>query len=194
MNMQQKMDELIKIYHKFSLETEGFRTNAACTKGCAFCCTNAGSIDITTLEGLRIRKDIDGMLRNRRNAVAKVLTKEMKKREAGIVTQCPFLQKNKACMIYEVRPFSCRRIYSLHRCSKEAPPLINRQYMSMANKTLTILQQLDRNGYSGHISYILHMLDSPQFIDTYLAEEFRPEEITVFGKTHRIIINRTVTN
>ena len=191
--MEQKLNKQAEIYNRFAGDTEGFRTSAACAKGCAFCCTEAGSIDTTTLEGIRIREAISQMPSIRRNEIKKALTKEMKKREAGRVLPCPFLQKNKACMIYEARPFACRRIYSLHRCAKENPPLLSRQYMDMAQETLKDLQLLDENGYSGHISYILHMLDTPRFLDTYMAGEYKPEEIMVFGKTHGIVINKFVT-
>jgi hypothetical protein len=97
-------------------------------------------------------------------------------------------------MIYEERPFACRRIYSLHRCSRDNPPLISRDYMTVAQETLTKLQRLGNHGYSGHISYIMHMLDAPRFLETYLAGEYKPEEIMVFGKSHRIVMNETVAN
>jgi len=36
------------------------------------------------------------------------------------------------------------------------------------------------------------MLDTPRFLATYRAGDFKPEEIMAFGKTHRIVINRMV--
>jgi hypothetical protein len=39
---------------------------------------------------------------------------------------------------------------------------------------------------------ILHMLEVPGFRDTYMAGDFKPEEIADFGKTHQLIINRMV--
>jgi Fe-S-cluster containining protein len=190
--MRNKLIKLVQIYDYFLKETEGFQGNAACGKGCAFCCAEAGSIDITTLEGLQIREAIGRMLRRRQTEIKKALAKEMKKREVGGVVPCPFLQKNNACMIYEVRPFACRRIYSLHRCSRENPPQLSRRYMAIAQKTLKTVQLLDDHGYSGPITYILHMLEVPGFIGTYLAGEMKPEEIMAFGKTHRIVINKMV--
>ena len=192
--MLQKIKDLVQLYDHFALETEAFRTNAACAKGCAFCCKEAGSIDITTLEGLRIQEAMGRMLRDRWNDVQKSLAKDMKCREAGGISPCPFLQKNNACMIYEARPFACRRVYSLHRCTRENPPLISRQYMAMAGETLAALQRLDTNGYSGHIADILHMLDTPRFRAVYLAGDFKPEEIIAFGKTHGIVVNKMVTD
>ena len=95
-------------------------------------------------------------------------------------------------MIYEVRPFSCRRIYSTHVCTRENPPVVNRRVMEAADQSIKELQQLDNNGYSGHLSYILYMLSFPAFLNTYEKGEFKPEEIMDFGKSHKIIINKQI--
>ena len=62
--------------------------------------------------------------------------------------------------------------------------------MERAQETVTALQRLDHNGYSGHLSYIQHMLDATRFRRTYLAGESKPEEIMAFGKSHGIVINK----
>ena len=62
--------------------------------------------------------------------------------------------------------------------------------MDMGQNAIRKLQQLDITGYSGHISYVLHMLDTPAFLTTYLNGEFKPREIMVFGKSHNISINQ----
>lgn len=190
--MKQKFVEILEIYEIFNRETAAYRKDAACRKGCAFCCTEAGSIDATTLEGWMIREFIRRMPRSRQTGLKKTLNQEIKKREAGHIVPCPFLMKNQVCMIYDVRPFACRRIYSLNACSKDNLPVLSRTYMELARETVGALQRLDENGYTGHISYILHMLDTPRFLETYRAGEFKPEEIMTFGKTHRIVINKMV--
>lgn len=190
--MKNRKAELTRHYQQFELQGASYHQGAACARGCAFCCKQAGSIDITTLEGLRIREAIARLPRARRQTVNKALAREMKQREAGEVVPCPFLQRNDSCMIYDARPFSCRRIYSVHRCSSEAPPVLSRQYLALAETARLALQRLDDNGYSGHITFVLHMLDAPRFLETYLADDFRPEEVVAFGKTHRIAINRMV--
>jgi Fe-S-cluster containining protein len=187
--MKQKIEKLKSIYDAFEEKTAAYRSEAACTIACAFCCTAAGSIDATSLEVLVIREHIGLLPRVRQKSIQKALAQDIRKREAGIVLPCPFLQKNKACMIYGFRPFACRRIYSLHTCSKDNPPMLNRHVMEEAEQTLKELQQLDDTGYSGHISFIFFMLNNPRFLDTYLAGDFKPEEIMDFGKTHRISIN-----
>ncbi len=189
--MENRQSQLLKIYMDFENAVKGYKADAACKKGCAYCCTDAGVIDITTLEGLVIQNRMAALPKSQSKPVAKELQKDMKKREQGRISACPFLMKNKACMIYDVRPFACRRIYSLQACSKENPPIIHRQVMDRAGQSIATLQRLDDNGYSGHISYILYMLETPRFASVYLAGEFKPEEIADFGKTHKIVINRS---
>ncbi|WP_291346466.1 YkgJ family cysteine cluster protein [Desulfobacula sp.] len=178
------------MYKTFEAKTRGYKKDAACEKGCGFCCKEAGRIDITTLEGLVIRKAMKGFARSRQKSLTKLFQQEIKKRENKVMAPCPFLMKNNACMIYEVRPFSCRRIYSAHVCSRENPPVVNRQVMEAADRSIKELQRLDIIGYTGHLSYILYMLSSPAFLNTYKKGEFKPEEIMEFGKAHKIAINK----
>ncbi|MCG8618100.1 MAG: YkgJ family cysteine cluster protein [Desulfobacterales bacterium] len=187
--MKEKLADLDRIYTRFETDSEELTRGKACNKGCSFCCSAAGSIDITTLEGLRIRKAMEKMPKSRQTTLTKAFRREIKKRESGTVVPCPFLMKNKACMIYEIRPFSCRRIYSAHVCDAANPPAVSRTVMDMAAETIKSLQQLDDTGYSGHLSYILYMLSVPAFFNTYMSGGFKPEEIMDFGKSHKIAIN-----
>ena len=192
--MDKKFDQIKDIYKAFETKAVAYKENAACSKGCAYCCTDAGSIDITTLEGLVILKKVDSLLRPQQVKVNKALAGDLKKKEKGQRSACPFLMKNNACMIYEIRPFSCRRIYSVHVCNQDNPPMLSGQVIKMAEKTIRELQILDDTGYSGHISYIMHMLKTPKFLSTYLAGEHKPEEVMAFGKTHHIFINLNVSD
>lgn len=191
--MNEKTKQLKEIYASFEADTRDLIQGRACAKGCSFCCEEAGSIDITTLEGMVIRGAMDKMTPSRQKTLTKTFRSEIRHREAGKAAPCPFLMKNKACMIYENRPFSCRRIYSVHVCSSQAPPAVSRQVMERADQAIKALQKLDSNGYSGHLSYILYMLSVPAFLNTYTAGQFKPEEITDFGKSHKIIINQMMT-
>jgi Fe-S-cluster containining protein len=191
--MYGKVDQLEGIYGSFETEAGCFKTAAACAKGCAYCCTDAGRIHITTLEGLAIQQALQRLVKPQRMAVEKALAKDMRQRQRGLVSPCPFLMKSKACMIYQRRPFACRRIYSLETCGPQRPPILNRRVMELGADTIRTLQKLDDTGYSGHISFILYMLEVPSFRDTYLAGKFKPEEIADFGKVHHILINRLVS-
>lgn len=190
--MIDKRQALQAIYDRFEAATAPFKTEAACAKGCAFCCTDAGRIHITTLEGMVIRERIAGMPRSRRIAVNKALAADMKRRRRNQSSACPLLMKNRTCMIYADRPFACRRIYSLNVCSRQQHPVLSRQVMVMGDAAIGAMQRLDDCGYSGHLACILHMLETPGFLRTYLADDFRPQEIMVFGKRHGILINRMV--
>jgi len=184
------MQALADIYKQFETKTSDYKKDAACEKSCGFCCKEAGKIDITTLEGMVIRKAMKGFSRPRQKTLTKLFQQEIKKRENKVMAACPFLMKNTACMIYDVRPFSCRRIYSNHICSSKNPAVVNRQVMEAAGQSIKQLQQLDINGYSGHLSYIVYMLSIPAFLNTYTQNEFKPEEIMEFGKAHEIVINK----
>jgi Fe-S-cluster containining protein len=188
--MEEKLEQIRDIYAAFETDVASYKTDAACKKGCAFCCTHPGSIDITTLEGLAIRTEIMRLPRSLQMKLRKDLKRDMQKREAGRLNSCPFLMQNLACRIYAQRPFACRRVYSLHTCNAERPPMLHRAVMQIAAETIRRLQLLDDTGFSGHLSFILYMLAEPKFYETYLAGDFRPAEIMHFGKSHRIMINR----
>lgn len=190
--MEAKIPALEDIYNRFEKTTRELKEGMACEQGCSFCCESGGSIDITTLEGLRIRQAMEKISKPRQKALTKAFRKEIKNRENKVATPCPFLMKNKTCMIYEERPFSCRRVYSAHVCTKDNPPAVSRRVMEAAGKTIGELQKLDNTGYSGHLSYILYMLSVPAFWETYMSGEFKPMEIMEFGKSHHIGINRMI--
>lgn len=188
--METKKNKIQGIYDEFEAAAAPYKTEATCAKGCAFCCTDAGSIDTTTLEGLVIRDAIAALPRSRQVALKKALAADRVRRERNQPSACPLLMKNRACMIYRARPFACRRIYSLKACSREQPPMLNHQVMTLGDTAINALQRLDDTGYSGHLSYVLHMLNTPAFLNPYLAGEFNPQAVMAFGKTHKIAINR----
>ena len=72
--------------------------------------------------------------------------------------------------------------------------MVHRQAVELAKQTVKKLQQLDETGYSGHISYILHLIAKPDFRTLYISGGFNPVNIMRFGKKHGIIINRMVSN
>ena len=191
--MDEKQSRLEDVYSAFEEDAAPYKMTAACSKGCAYCCTDAGSIDITTLEGLVIREWMMKLPRGKQQSLAKALARDRKRRSAGKPSPCPFLLRNKSCMLYDHRPFSCRRIYSVHVCRKDNPPKLHLQVMEMAKETIHRLQRLDDTGYSGHLSTILHLLDQPSFLSIYLSGNHRPEAIADFGRTNHIVINRSVS-
>jgi len=65
--------------------------------------------------------------------------------------------------------------------------------VALAKRAVREMQQLDDTGYSGHLSFILYLLERPEFRKLYLARGLDPQKIMKFGKTHGIIINRLVS-
>lgn len=193
MDLKKKQERLREIYDRFEREVSGFKSQAVCGLGCAFCCTYMGDIDITTLEGLIIRGKIDTFSDSVKELILNGVEEDRKKKKSGIKSRCPFLAEKGACLIYDVRPFSCRQLYSVRKCDDKGP-MVHRQAVDLARSTVREIQKLDDTGYSGHHSYIIHLLDQSDFEKLYRAGGFDPARISEYGKLHSISINRSVNN
>jgi uncharacterized protein len=191
MTFKEKKELLNRVYEKFERDVREYKQQAICKKGCTFCCTDAGRIDITTLEGLIIQERVNRLPKQTRNRLKKKIAKNKRDKEKEKRASCPFLKKDKACLVYDVRPFACRQLYSIQTCEGSGPT-IHRQAVDLAEKSVAEMQRLDDTGYSGHISYILILLDKPEFRKLYLAGGFDPAAIMDYGKRHGIRINRLI--
>jgi len=186
---EQKIPELEAIYRDYDTAVAEFKKAAVCQPGCAFCCHHFGTVDMTTLEGLVIRKHLWSMDPGHRIRFQKRIERNRRAKEKNKTDTCPFLSEEQHCRIYEVRPFSCRQLYSLRGCDGNGP-VVHRQAVALARQTVTRLQQLDDTGYSGHISFILELLKQKAFRRLYISGGFDPQRFAGFGKRHGIIINR----
>ncbi len=148
-----------------------------------------GNVDITTLEGVLILRHVKRLDPVMRKDLGKKLKQNRKTKKASKFARCAFLLNNNRCSIYAVRPFSCRCLYSLQKCG-ETGPMVHRQAWQAAKATRSAIRQLDDTGYTGHLSYILQLLNDARFSRTYLAGAFAPEEIQKFAMDHGITINR----
>ena len=189
MNFSEQKTELNAIYEGYERAVVLFKAGAICKPGCAFCCTHYGRLDITTLEGRIIWDWLSQRRPDDRAALQRKIEKNRKAKEKGATDPCPFLKPDRTCRIYPIRPFSCRQIYSVRPCEGRGPT-VHRQSREAAKKTIVQLQQLDARGYSGHLSFILNLLDQKQFRKVYFSGGFDPGLIKVFGKKHGIVINR----
>ncbi|MDH5203198.1 MAG: YkgJ family cysteine cluster protein [Nitrospirota bacterium] len=189
MNLEEKKKQLRELYDQYEREVAEFKKAAACEIGCADCCIDVGNIDITTLEGIIIHKRITTFEELIQAEIKERLAQNKLEREEKKLSRCAFLNEDKMCIIYDIRPFSCRQLYSVKRCNGE-PPTIHRQAVEMGKQIREKIQQLDFAGYSGHISYILYLLDKDKFRKNYLSGKFEPKKIMDFGKSHGILINR----
>ena len=192
MNLSSMTKQLKEIYSRYETAAACHKKDAVCRIGCAFCCTSVGNVDITTLEGMVIRSHMASLPKKQRLRLEKAVLANRRDKETRPLVPCPFLASDKTCSVYEVRPFSCRQLYSVKVCGDNGPTL-HREAAALSTATVRALQQIDDTGYSGHISHILRLLDMPRFRKLYLSGGFDPAAIMDFGKTHGIAINRFMT-
>lgn len=191
MTFEEKKELLNRVYQEFDRDVSVYKQHAICKKGCTFCCTDAGSIDIITLEGLILQQRINRLPKKAKHHLTQKIAKNKRDKEKGKTVPCPFLKKDKSCLVYEGRPFTCRQLYSIRTCQGRGPT-VHRQAVELAGKAVAELQRIDDTGYSGHISYILFLLDMPDFRKRYLAGGFDPAAILDYGKQRNIRINRMI--
>jgi Fe-S-cluster containining protein len=189
MTFKEKREKLARIYQRFEQDASEYKKDAICKIGCAFCCTDVGNVDTTTLEGVIIQERIKKFPERLKRAVTKKVTQNRLEKENKKIARCPFLKEDDTCLIYEIRPFSCRQLYSISKCEGQGPT-VHRQARELSEQAVREMQQLDDTGYSGHVSFILHLLDSPGFLKLYLSGGFDPGKVAEFGKSHGLVINR----
>ncbi len=190
-NIEDKRKALHQIYEAFEISASVYKQHALCAPGCAFCCMHFGHVDIITLEGVIILQRIEKFAKPQKKQILKKIEKNKRDKERQKTVPCPFLKTDKTCMIYEDRPFSCRQLYSVQKCNGRGPT-VHRQVVEMANETVLKLKAIDPHGYSGHLSYILHLLRCPEFYRDYWKEKFNPARIVAFGKSHDLTMNRNL--
>ena len=188
----EKRKKLKELYNQYEEDVAELKKSAICVKGCADCCIDVGNIDITTLEGIIIHDRVATFEEPLKSEIKARLAQNKMERGKGRLSRCAFLKEDKTCIIYDIRPFSCRRLYSVKKCDGGSPT-IHRQALNLASQTVKKIQQLDFNGYSGQISYILYLLDKEKFRKLYLRGKFKPQNIAGFGRSHGILINRSVS-
>ena len=193
MDFDTQKKELNVIYERYERDVALFKAGAICKPGCAFCCTHYGNLDVTTLEGRIIHTWVNQQHQDTRTTLQNKINKNRKAKAKGQAAACSFLRTDHTCLIYPIRPFSCRQLYSVRECEGRGPT-VHRQARDASQKTIVKLQQLDPNGYSGHITYILYLLDQKNFRKAYYTGRFDPQALKVFGKKHGIVINRMSSN
>lgn len=187
--LREKGLKLLELYSELEEAVRTQVAGAVCGPGCADCCTNVGNIDAVTLEGWAILSH----LRSLPPAIQRELNKKLKDNRGDKGSQklsrCAFLLKDRTCAIYSVRPFSCRRLYSVRVCGGTGPT-VHRGVWDIAERLAASIHALDDTGYSGHISYILALLRDSRFRNVYLDGGFEPEAVRAYAREHGISINR----
>jgi Fe-S-cluster containining protein len=189
MTLREKKKRLKEIYEHFEQDVFEFKKDAICEIGCTFCCTDVGNVDAITLEGVIIRQRVNGLSQPLKRQLKKEIAQNRREKEKKKIAPCPFLKEDDTCLVYDIRPFSCRQLYSIRQCRGRGPTL-HREARELARKAVREMQQLDDTGYSGHLSFILYLLETPGFMKLYLSGGFDPGRIAKFGKAHSLVINR----
>jgi Fe-S-cluster containining protein len=190
-DIEKKRQQLICLYGDYVKIAQPYLASAVCRQGCADCCTTVGSVDITTLEGLIILRHLKTLNPKIQKDFNKRLKQNRKIKQESRFARCAFLGTDNLCAIYPLRPFSCRRLYSIRPCGENGPT-VHRQAWEAAEQICFAVQQVDDTGYLGHMSYILQLLNDPKFLKTYLSGGFSPEEIRTFAMSNSLVINRAV--
>lgn len=187
--LDEKSPKLTALYDEFEEAVRAAVAGAVCRPGCADCCTNVGNIDAVTLEGWAILTYLRNLPAARQKDLNKRLKENRKHKSASKLLRCAFLREDRTCAVYPVRPFSCRRLYSIKVCG-ETGPTVHRTVWETARRIEAAIQTLDDTGYSGHIAYILALLNDARFRAVYLDGGFEPEAIRAYAREHGISINR----
>lgn len=191
MNLNQQSKALKALYREFQADTAEPMSAAVCSIGCCDCCTNVGEVYATTLEGVLILEYLKRKDPRQKQQLIDRIADNQRVKEQHRLARCAFLNDNGACAVYPVRPFSCRRLYSVRRCDQSGPT-VHRQVWEAGERIRRRIHLLDDCGYAGHLSYILTLLLEPWFRHDYLAGQFEPAAIEAFARSHGIVINRWV--
>jgi Fe-S-cluster containining protein len=188
LRIDDKKEQLVALYEEFEREITRFRAQAVCIKGCADCCIQVGTVAATTLEGMVIREYLEGWSRQSRETVRRRLRINRSEKLTKVFARCAFLDEEQACTVYPVRPFSCRRLYSVKTCGEQGP-VIHRRAMALASRTIAALRDLDPAGCSGHLSFVLHLLDNKEFRRAYLQGLWDPGRLQELVERYQLTVH-----
>ena len=189
MDVKEKKKQVFKLYDKYERLAQPFMSQAVCEKGCASCCIDVGSVGATTLEGLIILEHIQGWDRKALKEIERVLRENRKDKLNQVFARCAFLDQEQSCRIYALRPFSCRRLYSLRKCDGHGA-VVHRQAVALGQKIEKELQNLDPDGCSGHLSFILHLLEKHGFRQDYLRENWSVKKFKDIIEQYELVVHR----
>lgn len=189
MNIREKKKKLFELYDAFEAAVRPYLESAVCKTGCADCCTTVGEVSASTLEGVFILEYMKSLPQFVQKDLKKKLKKNRQQKREFPYVPCAFLTEDRMCSIYPVRPFSCRRLYSVRVCG-ETGPTVHRDVWKLAGEFETKIRLLDDTGCCGHLSYILALLNESRFFKAYLEGEFFPEELRELALSHHVVVNR----
>jgi hypothetical protein len=189
LDLREKKRLVFKLYDEYERLVEPFKEQAVCAKGCASCCIYVGNVGATTLEGLIILEYLQGWEHQAIEEINLGLRENRSEKLNSVLVRCPFLDEESSCLIYAVRPFSCRRLYSVKKCDGQGA-VVHRRSLVLGQKMEKELQELDPKGCSGHLSFILHLLKKEPFRRGYLKGSWKVEEFRDIIERYGLIVHR----
>ena len=189
MDLKEKKTRVYELYDKYERLVQPFKSQAVCEKGCASCCIDVGSVGATTLEGLIITEYLQGWGRQALKEINRNLGENRKNKLSQVFSRCAFLDQEQSCRIYAVRPFSCRRLYSVKQCDGQGA-VVHRQAVVLGQKIEKELQELDPGGCSGHLSFILRLLEKNGFQEGYLRQNWSTEKFKAIIERYELAVHR----
>jgi hypothetical protein len=188
MDFTEKKRQVFQLYDKYERLVQPYKSQAVCEKGCASCCIDVGSVGATTLEGLIILEYIQGWDRQTLKEINRDLGENRNDKLNQVFTRCAFLDQEQSCRIYAVRPFSCRRLYSVRKCDGQGA-VVHRQAVVLGQKIEKELQKLDADGCSGHLSFILRLLEREPFQRGYLKGSWTVEDFRDIFESYELVVH-----
>jgi hypothetical protein len=188
MDLLEKKRQVFQLYEEYERLVQPYKTLAVCEKGCASCCIDVGSVGATTLEGLIIAEYLQGWDRQALKEIHRSLRENRNDKLKQVFVRCAFLDQEQSCRIYAVRPFSCRRLYSVRKCDGQGA-VVHRQAVVLGQKIERELQKLDQGGCSGHLSYILCFLERELFRRGYLKGSWKVEKFRDIIENYELVVH-----
>jgi hypothetical protein len=189
LDLREKKRLVFKLYDEHERLVEPFKEQAVCEKGCASCCIDVGKVGATTLEGLIILEYLQGWDHQAIEEINRRLRENRSEKLNSVLLRCPFLDEEASCRIYAVRPFSCRRLYSVKKCDGQGA-VVHRQAHVLGQKIEKELQDLDPEGCSGHLSFILHLLEKEPFRRGYMKGSWKVEDFRDIIKRYELVVHK----
>ncbi len=189
MEIKKKKGLVFNLYETYERLVEPYKTQAVCAKGCASCCIDVGSVGATTLEGLIIQEYLEGWDPQSSLEINRMLRENRGVKLNNAFARCAFLDVEQSCRIYPVRPFSCRRLYSVRKCDGQGA-VVHRQAVVLGQRIEKELQNVDPGGCSGHLSYVLDLLDNKAFRRGYLRGKWNAEDFRDFIERYQLVFHK----
>ena len=188
MDRFEKLSKILELHSKWTGNKDFF-----CHRGCASCCSL--NVAITSLEAELINNKIGTSLKTKlndylslerfqpkttTNTIANLAIEDIDPPDEYIpeaTEKCPFLDENQ-CMIYDIRPLSCRVLLSTKNCGHTGAAEMDERIMTINTVFQQYIEILDHDGLSGNMIDLLAHGSNPVFTSKFVENKM-PRAIMV---------------